>query len=371
MWSRQASGCWRGAQALLTLAGAGALWSAGTAALAQTTVSAVCPQRFALSVGDAVVRVPYCARQAVDVADGTVRQAVVVIHGDHRNAGSNHRSVERAASAAGLTSALIVTPQFVTEQDASAHGLAGDVPIWPEDGWKEGGRARLLAAAPLPAVSSFTVVDELLRRLADRTLFPNLEQVVVAGHSAGGQFVHRYAAASPVEDTLRPLGIRVRYIVASPSSYLYFDNRRPVPGGAGELAVPSEAAVAECPRYNNYRYGLDSLNQYTRAVGSDALRSQYANRNVVFLLGGRDNDPHTPDLDNTCAARLQGADRLERGNQYYASLGQQFEPGIYARQAKAIIPNADHSPSLVFNSPAGRAYLFERDPAPPASAASR
>ena len=51
--------------------------------------------------------------------------------------------------------------------------------------------------------------------------------------------VHRYLAASSKEDTLRPLGIGVRYVVASPSSYLYFDTRRPIQDRPGELAVPS------------------------------------------------------------------------------------------------------------------------------------
>jgi hypothetical protein len=106
-------------------------------------------------------------------------------------------------------------------------------------------------------------------------------------------------------------------------------------------------------------------------VGSEGLKAQYASRTVVFLLGERDNDPRASDMDATCAANLQGADRLERGNQYYASLGQQLGADIYARQAKAIVPDAVHSPSMVFNSPAGRAYLFERDPAPPTPTSSR
>jgi pimeloyl-ACP methyl ester carboxylesterase len=341
-------------------------WLVAGAALAQTAVAGVCPHRFALSVGEQLVRVAYCARQPLDVPDGAAQHAVVVIHGDHRNAGSNHRSVEQAAAAAGVPGALIVTPQFITERDADAHGLASDLPRWSADGWKQGDRSRPTAALPPSAsVSSFTVVDQLVQRLADRALFRNVEQLVVAGHSVGGQFVHRYAAASPVEETLRPLGIRVRYVVGSPSSYLYFDPRRPVPEQAGELAIPSEAVLAECPRYNHYRYGLENLNQYARAVGSERLRAQYASRTVVLLLGGRDNDPHAVDLDTGCAAQLQGAERLERGNQFYASLGEQFGPDIYARQAKAIIPDADHSPSLIFNSPAGRAALFERDPPPP------
>jgi hypothetical protein len=373
MLSIRAPSCWCRVVASLAVMLIAAVWIVDGSALAQTTVAVdtVCPHRFAVSAGEPVFTVAYCARQPLHVSDGAARQAVVVIHGDQRNASSSYQSIERAATAAGVRNPLIVAPQFIMEQDATAHGLGNEMPHWG-DGWKEGNLSRPTAAAsPSPRVSSFTVVDEMLRRLADRALFPNLEQIVVAGHSAGGQFVHRFAAGSSMEELMRPLGIRLRYIVANPSSYLYFDEQRPVAERAGEFAIPSAAVLAACPRYNAYRYGLDNLNEYMGAVGSDRLQAQYASRNVVLLLGERDDDPRAPDLSTTCGANLQGAHRLERGNLYYSHLGLHFGPSIYTRQPKAIIPNAGHGASTMFNSAAGRAYLFEVDPAPPAPAQSR
>ena len=44
-------------------------------------------------------------------------------------------------------------------------------------------------------VSSFAVLDALLQMLSDRQHWPALDLVVLAGHSAGGQFVQRYAVA--------------------------------------------------------------------------------------------------------------------------------------------------------------------------------
>ena len=35
-------------------------------------------------------------------------------------------------------------------------------------------------------------MDEIIRRLARKEVFPNLKAIVVAGHPAGGQFVMRY-----------------------------------------------------------------------------------------------------------------------------------------------------------------------------------
>ena len=41
-------------------------------------------------------------------------------------------------------------------------------------------------------------MDEILHRLADCRVFPNLANIIVAGHSAGGQFVSRYEMANRV-----------------------------------------------------------------------------------------------------------------------------------------------------------------------------
>ena len=79
-------------------------------------------------------------------------------------------------------------------------------------------------AAGASTVTSFDFADEILRRLAAREVFPNLEAIVVSGHSAGGQFVTRYEMANRVHDTL---GVPVRYVVANPSSYAYPDAARP------------------------------------------------------------------------------------------------------------------------------------------------
>lgn len=49
-------------------------------------------------------------------------------------------------------------------------------------------------------VSSFDVLDQIVEYYNDETLFPVMQQVVIAGHSQGAQFVHRYAAVGKVMD---------------------------------------------------------------------------------------------------------------------------------------------------------------------------
>ena len=55
------------------------------------------------------------------------------------------------------------------------------------DSWRSGG-----GEVGDDKLTSFDFVDEIVRRLARKDVFPNLKSIVVAGHSAGGQFVIRY-----------------------------------------------------------------------------------------------------------------------------------------------------------------------------------
>jgi hypothetical protein len=123
-----------------------------------------------------------------------------------------------------------------------------------------------------------------MARLADRNVFPNLIDVVLAGHPAGGQFVQRYAAANPER-------FPTRYIVANPSSYLYMDKQRWTGGSLDQFTVPTILEQSRCPTYNRYRYGLEGLNIYMQVVGESKIRSQYAERRVIYMLGEDDNDP--------------------------------------------------------------------------------
>jgi len=79
-----------------------------------------------------------------------------------------------------------------------------------------------------------------------RRLFPNLKQVVVFGHSGGGQVVQRYAIAVKGDQVLLREGIGVRYVVAKPVLIRYFSKERPEP-----------AIAASCNGYNSWKFGMD------------------------------------------------------------------------------------------------------------------
>jgi pimeloyl-ACP methyl ester carboxylesterase len=249
------------------------------------------------------------------------------------------------------TRTFVVAPQFFSHRDAHKHNLAPETLIWTLQSWKEGNASRCRRA------SSFDVLDGVLVRFACKERFPDLIRVVVAGHSAGAQLVQRYAAASPAGDALRARAVAVRYVVANPSSYLYLDRSRPsleVEGGAAGRSVKFEA----CPEYNSYKYGLEALNTYLAAVGPESIRQRYGEREVIYLLGKNDDDPYTKNLDRSCAARLQGATRLERGLAFHAHLRRFYGEDIVARHVLEIVPDIGHQGPRILRSDAGRRWLF-------------
>jgi pimeloyl-ACP methyl ester carboxylesterase len=211
-------------------------------------------------------------------------------------------SAHTAQGAAGDygKSALMIVPQFLAEVDIDAFKLPADTLRWSLEGW-EGGDAAL---APNP-VSSFEALDAILAKLSDRRVFPNLKQVVVAGHSGGGQVAQRYAIAGKGEAALARQHIDIRYVVANPSSYAYFSAERPLP-----------KIAASCAGYDNWKYGMGNRSPYLANLAPAALEQRYVEREVIYLLGTLDTNPKHPALDKSCMAEAQGPYRYARGHAY-------------------------------------------------------
>jgi pimeloyl-ACP methyl ester carboxylesterase len=271
-----------------------------------------------------------------------VRRVVVVIHGWPRR---DLKSGEHAAAHAGdaARDAIIVTPQFLTQTDVDTHHLSPDVLHWGLSDWIFGYDAH----GPAP-VSSYEALDAILARLADRRIFPNLATVVIAGHSAGGQFVQRYAAVGRGQAPLEQAGIHVRYVVANPSSYLYFSPERPVATDA-----------AQCHGVNRWRFGLDGpLPRYVATpVDAAALERAYRARDIVYLLGTADTDPNEHQLDRSCGAEAQGETRFARGLAYFAYLT--ARPSGPLNQRVVEVPGIAHHSAAMYGSACGLTALFD------------
>lgn len=295
-----------------------------------------------MAVGDQGGLPLYASRDWTRPLPGITR-AVVMLHGVRRNADVYYRAAQMAQAAAGEAgrSAIMIAPQFLEDIDVEAFHLPPDTLRWSKEGW-EGGDPAL---GPSHA-SSFDALDAILARLADRQLFPDLKQVVIAGHSGGGQVVQRYAIAGRGEAALTRESIAVRYVVANPSSYAYFSPER-----------PDSAIATSCPGYDNWKYGMEQRPPYLAAASPADLEKRYVARNVIYLLGTRDTNPDHPVLDKSCMAEAQGAYRYARGHAYAAAMA--------ARDAGTPnhltwdVPGVAHNGNKMLTSPCGLAALFD------------
>jgi hypothetical protein len=142
-------------------------------------------------------------------------------------------------------------------------------------------------------------------RLAQKDVFPNLKTIVVAGHSAGAQFVTRYEMLNQIHGKL---GIPISYVVANPSSYAYIDNLRPTAsafpatisataqgGPASNSANPSPAFLPfadakNCTGYDIWPYGLKARPGYSSTLTDEQITQQLVVRPVVLVQREMESD---------------------------------------------------------------------------------
>ncbi|WP_345815379.1 alpha/beta hydrolase [Paraburkholderia sp. PREW-6R] len=314
-------------------------------------VATISDTRFTLVTPQGRAQFPLYLSKDWSVPQPHVTRAVIVIHGKLRNADVYFRTAENAREAAhaDADATLLIAPQFLATLDTldtRAHDETASLLRWRGDAWMGGETAQ----APLP-ISSFDVLDAIVARLADRKLFPDLRQVVFAGHSGGAQVVQRYAIAAHNVSALTDEGIDVRYVVASPSTYAYFDAQRP---NAQGVAAPFDAAA--CPDFNQWKYGMDHRPPYLRDRSPAQLEATYAARRIDYLVGGADDDPQQRALDKSCAAEAQGPQRVARAQAYYRYMQTRHPDGL--KQSFHIVAGVGHDGSRMLTSACALSAMF-------------
>jgi hypothetical protein len=277
-----------------------------------------------------------------------VTRAVVLVHGLLGRDLYVRTAAELAAAGDASRTTVVLAPQFLSDLDARSHRLPDTVLRWRLGTPGAGGSATAPAA-----ISSFEVIDAILARLADRSRFPRLARVVLAGHSGGGQMVQRYAVVGRGEPALTRAGIPLRYVVANPGSYLYFSEERPTPDGR---FAPFDGA--RCASFDRWRYGLTGAPAYVTPMAPAELERAYTAREVIYLLGTDDNDPNHYELDKSCAGEAQGPDRHARGLAYMRYLQARHPTGLNHRVWE--VPGVAHAGRAMFMSSCGLAALFDR-----------
>lgn len=325
-----------------------------------TTATAPCTEWVTLGGGSG--RAMIYRSYALDVPNSRVTRALVMVHGTGRNADHYFLTAMSAAFLAGaLDDTLIIAPHMI---DATDHAEPNEI-VW-QTSWRTGGPSRADAS-----VSSFDFADEILRKLAKKAVFPNLQHIVVAGHSAGGQFANRYAMSNKVHGTL---GAQVSYVVANPSSYAWPSAVRPLPQDDADPATAKDGwnltpnavplpphtkftfgpfDATKAPNYNNWPAGLEKRTGYTAQISDDQLRKQLVERPTTFLLGQVDTLP-LGGFDSSPTAMAQGPTRRARGEAFVKYVNEE----LGAKHKIIIVPECGHNDRCMYTTGMVFPFIF-------------
>src|SRR5215831_15135610 len=120
--------------------------------------------------------------RSLDVRDENIRRALIMVHGTGRNADHYFSTAVTAAFLAGaLDDTIVISPRIASAAGNCHDMLAADEVSWSctGDSWRSGGNS-----TSNPELTSFDFVDQILKKLANKRMFPNMRAIVVAGHSA-------------------------------------------------------------------------------------------------------------------------------------------------------------------------------------------
>ncbi len=290
------------------------------------------------------------------VRNDAIRRALIMVHGTNRNADHYFATATAAAFLAGaIDDTIVIAPHIVSHDRGCTDTLAENEVSYScgGDSWRSGG-----TSTSHPNLTSFDFMDEILRTLAKKSTFPNLQAIVVAGHSAGGQFVTRYEMANRVHDTL---GVRVSYVVANPSSYAWPAATRALPVGDAEPEAAKGAwasdkphtnftygpyDAATCQNYDRWPLGLENrTGGYTAKMSDEQLKQQLVARPTTYLLSQVDTLP-LGGFDRSCPAMAQGATRRARGEAFVKFVNEQ----LGAKHDVQIVPECGHNDRCVYTT---------------------
>lgn len=225
---------------------------------------------------------------------------VIVMHGVNRDPDRYREDWVEEAEKRGF---IVVAPGFSDQDFPKAEGYNLGAMRDPESGeWRE------------KSLWSYSVIEPVFDAVVKR-IGGSQTDYTLYGHSAGSQFVHRSLFFAP--------GPRVkRYLSANAGWYTFPDFGIEFPFGLGGTLL-TEADVRA-------------------ALAKD----------VVILLGDKDNNPNSSSLNKSKEARRQGAHRFARGQAFFAAArdlaaARGWEFGWSVRVVKGVAhSNGDMAPRV-------------------------
>jgi hypothetical protein len=228
------------------------------------------------------------------------------------------------------------------EDQPSGQGSVSNALVWSGSQWSAGANNQYPHASR--NVSSFYVLDELIRYFDNREIFPQMTHIVLVGHSMGGQMLQRYAAVGERLITES----RVVNWIGNPSSYIWLSTSRP-------LSIP------DCPDYDDYREGYANFEEYgmTYGVGlvkqgRDAILENYRSKEIAYARALQDQGDHS----SACGANTTGSNRNERFFNFIDWFRPACEYPGSGRCDTVDLIDTSHNNGFMFNSEAGQSRIF-------------
>lgn len=303
--------------------------------------------------------------------DADLKRAVIVIHGARNDPWNYHAAMIQALELVvendevTLDTVAITAPYFPNDDDANvgfpynadgatdADKSPSPALVWYDDNWSGGSNNKYPPGTQ--TVSGFDALDQLIQWYGNKDRFPNINQIVVSGHSMGAQMANRFAA---VGKTGTELGITtpVSYWIGDPNSMVWFSETRPL-------------STSKCPTgYDDWREGFTNYNTYGSpqstamtyntalvAQGRAALLANYQSRTIAYARATKDKGDYNP--NDLCASYTTGADRNERFFEFIENFPPTCQDPAGPCQTVDIVVSTHDAPTM-FQDVSGRYRLF-------------
>src|SRR5262249_26966260 len=145
----------------------------------------------------------------------------------------------------------------------------------------------------------------------------------------------------------------IKFVPANPSSYVYLNDYR-FSERENTWVIPRGKKNRN---YDDYKYGLDELEDYAKHRGADWART-YLPRRWVELLAGTADIVADDSFDDSKEAMWQGNSRYERAQLFDAFMDRFYAPN---RFSVTPVPRIGHDHREIYLSAQGKAALYFPD----------
>ncbi|KAF2231358.1 hypothetical protein EV356DRAFT_579313 [Viridothelium virens] len=302
-------------------------------------------------------------RNGKRIVESNIQRAVIAVHGLNRDPWTYETELLQAISRVtdpNITtdSVALMAPYFTNENDKNrgfpfSNGQSTtNALVWSDDQWLGG--ANNIYPTSYTNISNYYVLDQLVQYFDNPAMFPNMKQIVIAGHSAGAQTVQRYVILGPKLATRSP----VVYWIGNPASYGWLSTTRPA-STADRPTLP----IASCPTYDVYTDGFTNftgapyfMNYGASLVeqGRPALLANYNSKQKAYARATHD----LGDESMTCGTNTTGLNRNTRFFNFIKAFPASCPDPAGTACDTIDLVSASHNAGQMFNSSAGLARLF-------------